>query len=185
MRTTTLGLLLLASLAAGCHSTPPFNPPLPTSATPLYGVVPDATTPIDFTNPTYAITASTGSSYRIVWTGNATFSHFRGYILASTSFDSVTVGCVDGSCAFESGDSFRGPYSLAQGGQRIDFDTTASSGFDGMDFLLNQSDDTVYFYLETNDVPDVTRVAFVSVDAQNNLQVSRPAAMPFALTTTF
>jgi hypothetical protein len=182
---TFIGLLLAASLAAGCgsHHTVTFRPPLPTTATPLYTIVPNAGTSIDFTNPTYAITANVGASYRIVWTGNATYSHFRGYVLASTAFASVTVGCVDGSCAFEPGDSFTGPYNIAQGGQEFDFDTTASSGFDGLDFVLS-GDDLVYFYLETNDVPDTTRVVFTGVDTRGNLQLSNPGDMPFALSTS-
>jgi hypothetical protein len=174
----------MASLASGCgghHVAPVFNPPLPTANTPIYGIaVNTPTVLVDASQPGYAITANVGNSYRAVWTGNATFSAFRGYIIAQSSFTSVTIGCSDGSCPLESGDVITRPYNSAGGGQRIDFDTLAADGLDGLDFTLDSADQ-VYFYMEVNDTYRPDLVYFTSSDVAG--QVSNPASMPFALTT--
>jgi hypothetical protein len=128
----------------------------------------------------YAITASAGGSYRIVWTGDANVSganrEFTGTVWTTGSFSNVVAGCSDGSCPIESdtGDWVDGPNTVT-GGQRIDFDTIATVGFDGFDFTV--STEPVFFELQIDGQEQPSLVFFSSSD-----QTSVAGTMPFGLT---
>ena len=85
----------------------------------------------------YSVTALASDSYRLMWTGdtNATGSashEFVGSVWTTGRFTKVTPGCADGACALEGQDYLSGVTPVA-GGERLDWDTLASVGFDGFD----------------------------------------------------
>jgi hypothetical protein len=162
---------------------PPYNPPppSPSASVPTYRILPGAVTVVDASQPGYGLTANVGGSYRAVWTGNdaSHYSEFRGYIYTPRQFVTVYPGCVDNSCALESGDSMNVVNSPG-GGQEIDFDTIALDRLDGVDFTVPSDSDPVEFYLEVQGQPIPTLVFFTSTDTG---AVSNPASLPFALVT--
>lgn len=93
----------------------------------------------------YGITANVGSSFRIVWTGDAaasgTYTTFQGSVFTTGHFLTQDPGC-RGGCALEGGDYVSTPLATP-GGERIDFDTTATTGLDGFDFSTDS--EPVYF----------------------------------------
>lgn len=127
----------------------------------------------------YFITGNTGGSFRIVWTGDGprTYREFFGSAWTSGSFDSLHPGCTDGSCPLSSGDFISGAIPVA-GGQRIDWDTFASTTINGFDFTATQ--DPVYFDLFVDGVHDTSLVVFT--DASTG-QLATAPSLPFGLTT--
>jgi hypothetical protein len=128
----------------------------------------------------YSILANTGASYRIVWSGDATTSstyrEFTGTVWTTGTFTSVTPGGGAGcDCALESGDVVDGPVSV-RGGQRIDFDTIATTGLDGFDFVA--STEPVFFDLLI-DGQRLPQLVFFG----SNGATSSAGTMPFGLTT--
>jgi hypothetical protein len=111
----------------------------------------------------YGITASTGGSFRIVWTGDrgtsGTYHQFTGSVFSTGQIDSVIPGCSDGSCALESGDTVSTPLTVT-GGQRVDFDTTATTGLDGFDFTVTV--EPAWFELYIDGIPSPQLVLFTS-----------------------
>jgi hypothetical protein len=126
----------------------------------------------------YSITGNTGGTYRIVWTGDAgstgTFTHFVGTVWTAGTFDSFSTGC-GGTCDLEANDTVSQPVAVT-GGERIDFDATATTGLDGFDFSATQ--EPVYFLL------------YVDGQLRNDLvfyasggQTASPSTDPFGLQT--
>ena len=155
----------------------PATSDLPAVAT-LYNVDAAAATVIaDGSQPGYGITANTGGSFRLVWTGNGgatSYSEFYGSVWTTGTFVSMTPGCAGNSCPLESSSDYVSvPYSV-RGGQRIDFDSFARDGVDGFDFVV--STEPAYFDLYIDGQRYPTLVFFTSGGV-----VSNTASLPFGL----
>lgn len=181
----TANWMILGALAiglGGCGD--PFyqtGGPVPTTA-PVSRIEPGAGTVVQpGVAAGYGITASPGGSYRIVWTGDAaasaSYREFTGSIYTTGHFSTVTPGCANNACALESGDSVSLPV-LTSGGMRIDFDTTATTGIDGLDFVVDT--EPVFFNLYIDGAPYPELVMFT--DGSTHQNASAPS-MPFGLTT--
>jgi hypothetical protein len=154
----------------------------PVSASFVYRILPGAG--IDGVVPGqsvgFYITANTGGSFRVVWTGDTLASgvprHFQGSLYTQGNFTSVAAGCSGNFCALEPDDLISTVKSV-NGGQRIDFDTFASDGLDGLDFVV----DTVpaIFQLNVDGASDPSLVFFPATD--NGGQVSNAGGQPFGL----
>jgi hypothetical protein len=177
-------LVFVALLAGGCvvvqDNNPP--PPPPPSGPPTYRILPGAATVIAAgSNPGYGITASLGGSYRAAWTGEGsgiTYNNFTGTIFTPGSFISITPGCSDGSCALESTDYVYNPTNVVGGGQQFQFDTVASLGVDGVDFVVSLEPVEFDLLIDGQRYPSL--VFFTNTDTG---AVSSPTEIPFDLTT--
>lgn len=111
----------------------------------------------------YGITASSGGSFRIVWTGDrgtsGTYRQFTGSVFTTGQIDSFTPGCLNNACPLENDDIVTMPITVA-GGDRIDFDCTATTGIDGFDFTITQ--EPAYFQLFIDGIPSPQLVLFSS-----------------------
>ncbi len=95
----------------------------------------------------YALTASQLQTYRFRWTGDAAiaadgFQHFYGSAWTTGHFTSLTPGCDGQVCPLEAGD-FVSSILVVSGGERIDWNTSASTGWDGFSFAVDT--EPVYF----------------------------------------
>ncbi len=180
MKTWNLLALAVGALATGaCGTTVYVGGSVPVGA-PVHTIKAGAGTVVDpGTQAGYGITANTGGSYRIFWTGDSqasgTYREFQGSIYTSGTFISENPGC-GGICALEAGDYVSQPI-LTGGGERIDFDTFATDGLDGTDFVV--STEPVYFDLLIDGVRYPQLVFYT--DAILNTSAS-PADIPFGLT---
>jgi len=98
----------------------------------------------------YELISTTPGTYRFRWTGDSFVSHvenwkFQGSVWTAGHFTSVVPGCADRSCALEDDDYLSAVQHVA-GGERIDWDTNASIGWDGFSFTT----DTEPLYIELN-----------------------------------
>ena len=185
-----LTCLALASLTltVGCGGSPPTRTLYTGGGTPgsapIYRIQSAAGIPNDILGADggYFITANTGGSFRLVWTGDVNqapqYHHFTGSVWTEGHFTSLTPGCTLGFCPLEKDDYISVPH-VTTGGQRIDWDTFAADGFDGLDFVV----DTVPIFIEpyVDDAAQPTLVYFPATD--NGGQVSNTGAIPFGLTT--
>jgi hypothetical protein len=130
----------------------------------------------------YGITSNTGTSFRIVWTGDtgvsSVYREFWGSVWTSGTFDSFVPGCNGNACPLEADDYVSGPLAAPGGGERIDWDTFASTGLDGFDFTATA--EPIYFDMFIDGVryPQLT----VFNDASTGALASAPA-LPFGLRT--
>ena len=143
-RWTNRTLLLCLSCLAACG---PGVRPL--SEAPVYEVEPGASAPaLPGVQAGYIITANIGRSFRLVWTGDSTqsgaYRRFTGIVTAQGGIVSMTPGCDGNSCRLEAGDTLTAP-SRDGSGESFQFDTIASDGIDGVDFVTGAG--TVYFDL--------------------------------------
>jgi hypothetical protein len=162
---------------------------LPAVASATYRILPGAASlSLVGSQAGYSISGNTGGSYRLVWTGDATTSgsyhEFWGSVWTQGTFDSLSRGCGDGSCALEAGDVVSSAHSGA-GFQRIDWDTFASDGLDGFDFTatVDTPDKPVVFdlWIDGQRYPDL--VFFPATDTTPPGTLSSVSAIPFGLTT--
>jgi hypothetical protein len=177
-----MALTLAALAGSGCGG-PVYQigGPVPTTA-PVSRIAPGAGTIVQpGVQAGYGITANVGGNYRAVWTGDASASasyrEFSGSIYTAGQFTSFTPGCARNACPLESGDVVSAPV-LTGNGSRIDFDTIATTGIDGLDFSV--SVEPVYFNLYIDGVPYPNLVSFT--DGSTGQNASAPG-MPFGLTT--
>jgi hypothetical protein len=164
--------------ATGRCVTPPTVGPPDTGGAQVYHIDPGAGVVVQpGTQAGYGITANFGASYRIVWTGDGVtqYREFYGSLWTSGVFTSLSPGCEAQACPLGANDYVSQPYDIS-GGQRIDFDTFATSGIEGFDFAVSL--EPVYFdlYIDGQHYPEL--VFFSSAGAQ-----SSTAGFPFGLTT--
>jgi hypothetical protein len=130
----------------------------------------------------YAITANTGGSYRLVWTGDrgtsGVYRNFTGSLWTAGTITDLRPGCTFGECPLEVDDVLSEPYRSGNRDQ-IDFDAITASGIDGFDFVVDT--EPVYFDLRIDGVGYPDLVFFPATD--NGGAVSTAAEMPFGLTT--
>ena len=182
--------LSLLSLTAGCGGGTPTQAgrnlyvggPVPAvSANLVYGIWEGAAIPgvMLGQTPGYFITANSGGSFRIVWTGDVANSggvrHFTGSVWTQGTFTSQTPGCANNSCALEPDDAVSSIHNT-QGGQRVDFDTIATDGLDGFDFSVDTVPALFNLYIDGQARPDL--VYFASSATH---QIANSAGMPFGL----
>ncbi|HUB05496.1 MAG TPA: hypothetical protein VMB50_00760 [Myxococcales bacterium] len=132
----------------------------------------------------YALVATDLMTYRFRWTGdNAVtgvgYREFYGSVWTSGHFTSQTIGCVNDVCPLEAGDFVSAPYDVP-GGQRIDWDTFASDGWDG--FAFTTDTEPLYFDVHVDGSPRPDLVLFPS--APNGGTPLSPAATPFGMSST-
>jgi hypothetical protein len=147
---------------------------------PVYRILPNASTVVAVgSQPGYGITASTGGSYRAVWTGSSAqqYTHFTGTIYTPGRFTDFNPGC-NGLCPDENTDFFYAPTAVAGGGEQLSFDTYALDGLDGLDFGVDAEPVEFTLLIEGAGYPSLT--FFTSADTG---QVAHPAEIPFDLTT--
>jgi hypothetical protein len=93
------------------------------------------------------------------------------------TFTSVAPGCDNQTCPIEGGDYVSAIHAVA-GGQRIDWDTFASTGWDGFSFTT----DTEPVYLDVF-VDGARRPDLVSFPGSPEGKPQSPPASPFAVTS--
>jgi hypothetical protein len=170
--------------AAGlCSSTPYQGGGLPPQSTVIYRIQPGASTVVQpGVQAGYGITANVGGSYRLVWTGDistsGTYREFWGSVWTPGRFVTVVRGCNSSVCPLEQGDLVSVPVTVA-GGERIDFDSFATDGLDGFDFVVTA--EPVYFDLYIDGVRYPNLVFFPATDLGG--QIANVGAIPFGLTT--
>jgi hypothetical protein len=158
--------------------------PMPSvTGTTVYRIQPGAATTVSPGQVAgYGITANTGGSYRIFWTGDSnrtgTYSEFWGTMWTPGHFSAFVPGCNGGACPLESNDFVSSPYAV-QGGQRIDWDTFATDGLDGFDVVTDAEPVLFDFFIDGARYPNL--VFFPATD--NGGAVSPVATFPFGLTT--
>jgi len=131
----------------------------------------------------YALTAQQPMSYMFRWTGDARvggigYSNFYGSVWTTGHFTSLTPGCTNQACPLESGDYVSG-INVISGGERIDWNTNASTGWDGFSFATDA--EPLYFdvFVDDNRQPNL----FVFSQAPGG-QPGSPAASPFGIKST-
>ena len=157
---------------------------IPPASTMGYTVKVGSTVPVaPGTRVGYALTATALETYQFRWTGDASvagdgFREFYGSLWTTGHFTSLTPGCVNSACPLENGD-YVSAITQVPGGERIDWDTLASTGWDGFSF----STDTEPLYLDV----------YIDGARQPNLfyfpqapggAVSSPGATPFAISSS-
>jgi len=184
--------LVGALVVVGCTPAPPPGPTPPTYniiggpapiGAPISVILNGAGVPIQpGVMAGYGITSNTGTSFRIVWTGDAgasgTYREFWGSVWTPGVFDGFVPGCNGNACPLEANDYVSGPMAAPGGGQRIDWDTFASTGIDGFDFLATA--EPIYFdmIIDGQRYPQLT----VFADALTGQLASAPS-LPFGLRT--
>jgi len=159
-----LALLIATSAlsAAGCGRRSLFSGGglVDTASTPIYDVQPGAG--IDQVllghDAGYFITANTGGSFRIVWTGDvnstAMYRHFYGSVWTPGNFTSVTIGCTGNFCPLEA-DSYVSTVHGVPGGNRVDWDTFATNGLSGFDFVVDAVPAYFDFFIDGGRHPEL------------------------------
>jgi len=192
MRTLRIGGLLAALAGAvGCGnhytyydgSAPYVGGPIPAGPVATYRIAPGLGTVVQpGAQAGYGITANTGGSYRLVWTGDAGVSggyrEFYGSVWTLGQFTTTTWPC--GVCTIGDGDAWNDPVPV-DGGWRIDFDTFAATALKGFDFITTA--EPVYFDLFIDGQRYPQLVFFPSTDATPPGAISTAADIPFGLTT--
>lgn len=167
-------------LGCGSPSYEYYQLPIPSDA-PVSRILPGAGTIIQpGIQAGYGITASLGSTFRIVWTGDAaasgSYRSFTGSIYTLGNFLTLIPGC-GGECPLEGGDYISAPLATP-GGTRIDFNTVTSIGLDGLDFSVDV--EPVYFDLLIDGLRYPSLVFFTETTTQ---AIASAPAIPFGLTT--
>jgi hypothetical protein len=129
----------------------------------------------------YALTAPSPMSYELRWTGDYFttgdgYKEFYGSVWTTGHFASITPGCLDEACPLEAGDFVSNAYPVP-GGERIDWDTFALDGWDGLSFTTDT--EPVVFEVAVDGVrrPDL----FFFPSATNDGTVLSPASTPFGM----
>jgi hypothetical protein len=135
----------------------------------------------------FAITAAgSGSSFRLVWTGDGNvtnqYHEFYGSVYTDGTFVSVTPGC-SGDCSFGANDYVSPSYQVS-GGERVDFDSANVNDLDGIDFVVGggaMNGEPLYFDLFIDGTYQPMAVQFT--DATSG-QPAFPQTIPFGLLTS-
>lgn len=131
--------------------------------------------------PGCAVTAATGSSFRLVCGANdaaASIRHVEGSLWTRGAFARVTAGCADGACALEAGERVSDPIAVP-GGQRVDFSWEVARDVDGVDVVV--TGEPLYLSIRMDGLADPSRVYFPSQEAGG--AAATAGGDPFALTT--
>jgi len=129
----------------------------------------------------YQLTSETPGSYRFRWTSDQLVSHsgfrrFHGSVWTPGHFLSVVPGCDDGSCALEDNDYVSRVERVAAGGERIEWNTLASDGWDGFSFKT----DAEPIYFEVNVDGDARPDAFEYLSSSRPREIGAIGVAPSA-----
>jgi hypothetical protein len=156
---------------------------VPTMATSYELIVGDTVPVAPGVQVGYALTASDAMVYQLRWTGDAAvtgdgYQNFYGSAWTTGHFTSLTPGCVNQACPLESGD-YVSAITTVEGGERIDWNTDASTGWDGFSFTTDT--EPVYFdvFIDGNRHPEL----FVYAGAPSGTPTN-PTASPFGMSST-
>jgi hypothetical protein len=130
----------------------------------------------------YSLTAKAPGSYRFRWTGDDAvtrggFHKFYGSVWTTGHFTSLVPGCDDGSCPLEPEGDYVSGVLRVDGGERIDWHTFASDGWDGFSFTTDT--EPVYFDVNVENGPHPDLFEFPSAAAHG--APSAPASNPFGI----
>jgi hypothetical protein len=132
----------------------------------------------------YALTASALKSYQLRWTGDAKvagtgFSHFYGAVYTTGHFISDKPGgCPSAApCKLETGDEVSAPIPLKSGGERIEWSTNASTGWDG--FIFTVDVEPIYFDVYADGMSRPGLVEFRDPEGM----VEMPTVSPFGMSS--
>jgi hypothetical protein len=200
MRTLSWLSTIAALVVAGCgnpygyyNGSPYVGGPIPTSfnTSTISAGLPTTVSP--GVQAGYGISANTCvgnpvgcGSFRVVWTGDAlastTFREFYGSIWTTGHFlpDQLVPGCANQLCALEPGDAISNPKSLPDGSQRIDFDTFATDGLDGLDFVVDAEPVVFDFYIDGYPIV-AQEVLFPSPASTRADHIATVAGTPFGM----
>jgi hypothetical protein len=165
-----------------------YQPPtaaIPAAESTVYSLQVGGTVPVaPGTQVGYALTAPQPMSYLFRWTGDAkvggqAYSKFYGSVWTTGHFTLLTPGCTNQACPLETGDYVSGINQVTGGGERIDWNTNASTGWDGFSFATDT--EPLYFdvFVDGNAQPNL----FVFPEAPGG-QPTSPAANPFGIQST-
>jgi len=123
----------------------------------------------------FAITATAGGGYRVIWSAPAAaaIKEFSGTIWTAQTFDSFATGC-SGDCMVQPGQVIGQPMATA-GGMRIDFHGPAVTTHPGFEFSATAQ--PVFWQLMGDGHPRPDLVFFSAGGA-----AASPTTDPFALT---
>jgi hypothetical protein len=180
----TSNVITVPPATGGTHTNGAGSEGIPPSTTTSYPVLVGGTVPIaPGTQAGYALTAPSLMSYQLRWTGDAAvaadgYKEFYGSAWTTGHFTSLTPGCVNDVCPLEEGDYVSGVETVT-GGERIDWDTFASDGWDGFGFTTDT--EPVYFdvFIDGNRLPEL-----VSFPVGANATPTIPASSPFGVTSS-
>ncbi len=130
----------------------------------------------------YGITALATGSYRFKWTGDASvnltgYREFWGSAWTTGHFSNLIPGCANGGCPLEAdqGDYVSNIITVT-GGERIDWDTIASTGFDGFDVSTDTDPVYVDLFVDGNHL-----AGLVYLPLAPDGTIGSPSALPFAV----
>jgi hypothetical protein len=159
--------------------------PFPAASAPVYSLEVGKDVPVSpGVKIGYSLIARSAGSYRFRWTGDdavarSGFRKFYGSIWTTGHFTSLVPGCDDGSCPLEPEGDYVSDVQSVDGGERIDWHTFTSDGWDGFSFTTDT--EPVYFDVNIEVGPHPELLEFPSSAA--NGAPSTPAANPFGITS--
>lgn len=187
MRATVVAALATALASVGGCQTPSYGrpdagpyeaqpfPPLP-PATSLYLIAPGVGAVLQPTPPAhFGVTGNSRGAYRVIWT-SLTQAQMTGSLWTSGHFTSLTLGCVDGTCAFGSKDRVTGPIDV-DGGQRIDIDSEGAQQAKGITLISDTDPVILALYVNGTERPDLVALA-----ERGTGRVKSSTVSPFAVT---
>jgi hypothetical protein len=126
----------------------------------------------------YALTSPKAKTYQLRWTGDARvaadgFRQFYGAVWTTGHFTSVTPGCENQVCALESRDQVSGVQQVP-GCERIQWETYASTGWDGLSFTTDTEPIYVGCWIDGARMPNL-----VFCPAAPDGTATSPPALPF------
>jgi hypothetical protein len=132
----------------------------------------------------YTLSPTALKTYRFRWTGDnivtgVGYREFYGSLWTTGHFTSVTPGCINQVCPLEAGDFVSTAYAVP-GGERIDWDTFASDGWDGFSFTTDT--EPVFFdvFVDGQARPDL----YLFPSALNEGTPLSPASTPFGMSSS-
>jgi hypothetical protein len=163
---------------------PPATEPSPPASTPSYTTMVGATVPVaPGVQVGYALTATAPMTYQLRWTGDARvaadgFQQFYGSVWTAGHFSSLVPGCVDQACPLEAGDFVSGIEQVG-GGEQIDWNTFASTGWDGFGFVTDMEPVYVDVFIDGNRHPELVFFASAPSGATTS-----PSVSPFGMASS-
>jgi hypothetical protein len=131
----------------------------------------------------YGVTAIAPNTFRIVWTGDAAvngtgYREFAGSLWTTGHIVAITPGCGASACPLEDGDYVSAMLPTSQG-ERIDWDTYASTGFDGFDVVTDGAPAFLDVFVDGVRHPELVYLPA----ADEGGAIESPAVAPFGVVT--
>jgi hypothetical protein len=155
----------------------------PLSSTTGYVVLVGGTVPVGPDKQVgYALTATAEKTYQFRWTGASEvtgegYQEFYGSLWTTGSFSNFVPGCVNQVCSLESND-YLSNIQTVEGGQRIDWDTFASTGWDGFGFSTSM--EPIYLEVFIDGAPHLNLFFFAETPDGGT---TSPTVNPFGISS--